>query len=104
MPETPPPIPSGVIGVGRMGRHHARIYSQLPGAHFLGVVDRSAERVDAITGKSFGYRVLTNDRLGRKYLRYSLGLDGEDNGGRCGTSPNWYFRNSTTTRAAMTCR
>lgn len=45
------PIPCGVIGVGRMGRHHARIYSQLPGVKFLGVVDRNPERVRDITGE-----------------------------------------------------
>jgi predicted dehydrogenase len=28
-----------VIGVGRMGRHHARVYAQLEGAELVGVVD-----------------------------------------------------------------
>lgn len=34
----------GVIGVGRMGRHHARVYSQLPDTELVGVVDDHAER------------------------------------------------------------
>jgi predicted dehydrogenase len=34
-----PKIRCGVIGVGRMGRHHARVYSQLPGVELVGVVD-----------------------------------------------------------------
>jgi len=34
----------GVIGVGYLGKHHARIYSQLPDIQFLGVYDLSAER------------------------------------------------------------
>ncbi|HBZ96892.1 MAG TPA: gfo/Idh/MocA family oxidoreductase, partial [Phycisphaerales bacterium] len=39
----------GVIGVGRMGRHHARVYAQLEGAELVGVVDHSEERRTAIT-------------------------------------------------------
>lgn len=43
-------ISVGVIGVGAMGRHHARVYSEVPDARFRGVsdVDRDqAERVAA---------------------------------------------------------
>lgn len=29
----------GVVGVGRMGRHHARVYAQHPNAELVGVVD-----------------------------------------------------------------
>jgi predicted dehydrogenase len=39
--------PVAVIGVGRMGRHHARIYSELPGAELLAVVDGDADRAGA---------------------------------------------------------
>ncbi len=42
------PIPVAVVGVGRMGRHHARIYHQLPGAKLLAVVDRDADRAGAL--------------------------------------------------------
>lgn len=34
----------GVIGVGRMGRHHARVYAQMPDTEFVGVLDNDAER------------------------------------------------------------
>jgi predicted dehydrogenase len=34
----------GVVGVGRMGQHHARVYSQLAGCELVGVVDASPER------------------------------------------------------------
>lgn len=37
----------GVIGVGRMGRHHARKYAGLVGAELVGVVDEDAERCAA---------------------------------------------------------
>ena len=38
------PIRCGVIGVGRMGRHHARVYAQLDEAELVGVVDTNPER------------------------------------------------------------
>lgn len=37
----------GVVGVGRMGRHHARVYTQIPGCRLVGVVDRDHQRRDA---------------------------------------------------------
>ncbi len=44
----------GVIGVGHLGRHHARIYSTLPGVKLIGVHD-----IDAPQGQSIAeaYRV-----------------------------------------------
>lgn len=41
----------GVIGVGRMGRHHARLYATRDDAELVGVVDQSAERREAITSE-----------------------------------------------------
>ena len=37
-------VKCGVIGVGRMGTHHARVFSGLEGAELVGVVDNSEER------------------------------------------------------------
>ncbi|MFN7022043.1 MAG: Gfo/Idh/MocA family oxidoreductase [Phycisphaerales bacterium] len=34
----------GVVGVGRMGRHHARVYAQLPDTELVGVVDANMDR------------------------------------------------------------
>src|SRR5687768_15724796 len=42
------PIRCGVIGVGRMGRHHARVYAQLPECELVGVVDQNPDRRTAI--------------------------------------------------------
>ncbi len=42
------PIPVAAIGVGRMGRHHARIYHQLPQAELLAVVDGDEDRAGAL--------------------------------------------------------
>lgn len=44
-------IRCGVVGVGRMGRHHARVYTELPGAALVGVVDQSEERREAVAAK-----------------------------------------------------
>ncbi len=41
-------IRCGVLGVGRMGRHHARVYAQLDGADFVGVVDHDEDRRNEI--------------------------------------------------------
>lgn len=42
---------AGVIGVGHLGQHHARLYASLPGAQLVGVVDQSAERARTIAEK-----------------------------------------------------
>lgn len=39
----------GVIGVGRMGRHHARVYAQQDGSELVGVVDVNPDAAQAIT-------------------------------------------------------
>ena len=48
---TPYPIRCGVVGVGRMGRHHARVYAELPGATLVGVVDADEERRSAVADR-----------------------------------------------------
>jgi predicted dehydrogenase len=39
---------AGVVGVGRMGRHHARVYNQLASTKLVGVVDANPERAETI--------------------------------------------------------
>ncbi|WP_248516631.1 Gfo/Idh/MocA family protein [Salinarchaeum laminariae] len=41
-------LTAGVIGVGSMGRHHARVYHELPGVDLGGVYDVDRERADAV--------------------------------------------------------
>ena len=41
----------GVIGVGALGQHHARIYSELPEAQLMGVYDVDASRAAGIAKK-----------------------------------------------------
>ena len=57
---------TAVVGVGRMGQHHARIYGELPDAHLAAVVDRNQARAEEIAGK-FGCQALTDvaDLIGR---------------------------------------
>jgi predicted dehydrogenase len=38
----------GVIGVGHLGQHHARVYASLPGCELVGVVDASSERAKLV--------------------------------------------------------
>lgn len=51
----------GAVGVGRMGRHHARVYTKLPGAKLVGVVDSSADRAAAIA-EEYGGGAYTTER------------------------------------------
>jgi len=51
------PVRCGVVGVGRMGRHHARVYAELAGCDLVGVVDSSPER-RADLAERFGCRAL----------------------------------------------
>jgi predicted dehydrogenase len=45
----------GVIGVGVMGERHARIYSQLPDAEFVGVFDANTHRAAAVVEQYGGH-------------------------------------------------
>ncbi|QOI99301.1 MAG: Gfo/Idh/MocA family oxidoreductase [Phycisphaeraceae bacterium] len=49
----------GVVGVGRMGQHHARVYATQPGSTLVGIVDASPERRGAIADK-FDTRALAS--------------------------------------------
>ena len=52
------PIRCAVAGVGRMGRHHARVYAQMPEVEFVGAMDQDAVRRGSIVkewgGEAFG--------------------------------------------------
>jgi predicted dehydrogenase len=52
----------GVLGVGTMGQHHARIYRELPGAELVGVSDVDAERAAAIADE-YGTAAMERDDL-----------------------------------------
>ena len=40
----------GVIGVGALGRHHARLYAASPNAEVVGIFDVQKETADAVGG------------------------------------------------------
>lgn len=42
---------AGVIGVGHLGQHHARLYASIPGVTLVGVTDQSPERAQEIAGR-----------------------------------------------------
>lgn len=45
------PVRTGVIGVGNMGQHHARIYASSPGSVLVGVADTNQERAREIASR-----------------------------------------------------
>ncbi|MCD5397499.1 Gfo/Idh/MocA family oxidoreductase, partial [candidate division NPL-UPA2 bacterium] len=51
-------IKVGVVGVGRLGQEHARLYSSLPGAELVGVADINRSRVKDIAAqyRTVGYQ------------------------------------------------
>ena len=49
------PVRVGVVGVGYVGQHHARIYSELPGVELVGLVDIDEARLQELGAR---HRVL----------------------------------------------
>jgi predicted dehydrogenase len=56
------PVAAGVIGVGSMGQHHARVYAELPGVELTGVADADPDRAAAVAARH-GTRALSIDAL-----------------------------------------
>lgn len=56
-------IRCGTIGVGRMGRHHARVYASLPDCELVGVVDADPERRESVADKHGCQAFETVDQL-----------------------------------------
>jgi predicted dehydrogenase len=56
----------GVVGVGALGRHHARVYASLPDAELIGIVDTFPGRADEVAGP-LGTRVFPSysDLIGK---------------------------------------
>ena len=57
------PLRVAVIGVGHLGRHHARILSTLEGATLVGVVDAKADRAAEIAGANKTKAIATASEL-----------------------------------------
>lgn len=57
-------IRCGVVGVGSLGQHHARIYSTLPGVEFVGIVEASDARASEICARHNCTRFPTIEALG----------------------------------------
>jgi UDP-N-acetylglucosamine 3-dehydrogenase len=47
-------LKAAVIGVGAMGRHHARVYAEIPDVELVGVADMSGEAARSVTGRFGG--------------------------------------------------
>jgi predicted dehydrogenase len=60
-----PRIKCGVVGVGSLGQHHARIYASLPGVEFAGIFETSDARAAEICAKHNCRRFATIEELGQ---------------------------------------
>jgi predicted dehydrogenase len=47
----PPKIRCGVVGVGSLGQHHARIYAELPGAELAGIYELDSARAAEVCAR-----------------------------------------------------
>jgi predicted dehydrogenase len=54
-------IRTGVIGVGNMGQHHARILATLPGSHLVGIADPDEARAQEVASR-YGVQAYTDYR------------------------------------------
>lgn len=45
------PLRVGVVGVGHLGQHHARILGTMPGVDLVAVADARAEQAQAVAAK-----------------------------------------------------
>ena len=52
----------GVIGVGSMGQHHARVYQELPTVDLVGVADADPQQA-AETAEQYGTTPMSVDSL-----------------------------------------
>lgn len=59
-----PKIRCGVVGVGSLGQHHARIYASLPGVEFVGIFESNDTRATEICAKFNCRRFATLEALG----------------------------------------
>lgn len=86
-------IPAGVIGLGRMGQHHARILTELDASSLAGVVDLDAKKAEK-TAKTFGTEGFSRyqDLFGKAKavvlavptpLHYAIGKECLENGLHC---------------------
>lgn len=57
------PLRVAVVGAGHMGRHHARIYSQMEGCELVAVVDKDKERARSIALQHGGAAVTGIDEV-----------------------------------------
>jgi predicted dehydrogenase len=55
-------VDAGVLGVGSMGAHHSRVYSELPGVTLAGVTDIDKQRATSVASQH-GTRALSRDEL-----------------------------------------
>ena len=71
-------IEVGVVGVGHLGRHHARLYAALEGVRLVGVVDRDPERARSLgrRGRAAVLEQFTIDRMVEDTLAVYASLAG----------------------------
>ncbi|MFQ5462703.1 MAG: Gfo/Idh/MocA family oxidoreductase [Phycisphaerae bacterium] len=70
----PTPIPVVVVGAGHMGRHHARIYSQLSSCRLVAVVDVDRGRAESLTTQFGGTAATSLDEVTTEFHAASVAV------------------------------
>jgi predicted dehydrogenase len=65
-------LPVGVIGVGYLGQHHARLYSRMAGVRLVGLVDPLAERAATVARETHCTVFPDIERLGKEVKAVSV--------------------------------
>src|SRR4051794_36011775 len=68
------PLPVGVVGCGRMGQLHARVYSQMPQVRLVGVFDADADVAAAATEKFGGEGFKTVEALAERVAAVTIAV------------------------------
>jgi predicted dehydrogenase len=76
MATTEDSLPVGVVGVGSMGRQHARVYAELPGAALVGVADADAERAASVA-REYGAEPMAVETLLSSVVAVSIAIPDE---------------------------
>ncbi len=67
-------IKVGVIGVGSLGQHHARIYAGLPGAELVGVYDANSQTAAAVAERNKTVAFDSLEKLAQKIEAASVAV------------------------------
>ncbi len=71
---TTKPVKVGVVGVGALGQHHVRVYSESPAAELVGIYDTDKDQLESIASRHNTTAFSSMDELAKKTEALSLAV------------------------------